>query len=90
MKLVWSARAWDDYVHWQQADMAIVRRINALLKDAGRGPFDGIGKPEPLRGEFKGWWSRRITSEHRLIYRVESRGADQFLEIASCRWHYER
>ena len=90
MKLVWSARAWDDYLHWQQTDAVVLRRINSLIKDAMRGPFEGIGKPEPLRGEFKGWWSRRITSEHRLIYRTGGKGDDAFLEIAACRWHYQR
>ena len=90
MRLVWSARAWNDYVHWQQTDTTIVQRINALIKDTTRGPFDGIGKPEPLKREFKGWWSRRITGSDRLIYRVEGKGDDRFLEIASCRWHYER
>ena len=70
MKLVWADGAWDDYLHWQQADPAVLRRIDALIADARRQPFTGLGKPEPLKGNLKGWWSRRITAEHRLVYRL--------------------
>lgn len=88
MKLVWSALAWDDYLHWQAHDATTLGKINDLIKDASRSPFKGIGKPEPLRGNLKGWWSRRITGEHRLLYRVTGSGSDQAIEIAACRYHY--
>jgi toxin YoeB len=88
MKLLWTADSWDDYLHWQQTDDAIVRRINELIKDTRRSPFRGIGKPEPLKGDLAGWWSRRITGDHRLVYRVSGKGAAQQLEIAACRYHY--
>ena len=88
MKLVWTDRAWEDYVHWQETGGEIVGRINDLIKDARRSPFKGIGKPEPLKGDLAAWWSRRITGEHRLVYRVTGKGAAQQLEIASCRYHY--
>jgi toxin YoeB len=68
----------------------MLARINELIKDGLRNPFGGIGKPEPLRGNLKGWWSRRITQEHRLVYRVRGTGDEQALEIASCRFHYDR
>jgi toxin YoeB len=88
MKLVWTNEAWEDYVHWQETGGEIVRRINELIKDARRSPFKGVGKPEPLKGDLAGWWSRRITGEHRLIYRVSGKGSAQQLEIAACRYHY--
>lgn len=89
MRLIWMDRAWQDYLHWQAQDRDILAKLNALIKDASRPPFSGLGKPEPLGGNLKGWWSRRITAEHRLVYRVGGQGADQHLEIAQCRWHYE-
>ena len=88
MKLQWTEEAWEDYLHWQETDRSIVRRINELLKDARRSPFKGIGKPEPLKGDLSGWWSRRINKEHRLIYRVRDEGSDRVLEILQCRYHY--
>ena len=88
MKLLWTDEAWEDYVHWQETDGDVLRRINELLKDARRSPFKGIGKPEPLRGDLAGWWSRRITGDHRLVYRVSGKGDSQQLEIAACRYHY--
>lgn len=88
MKLVFSAEAWSDYLFWQETDVTTRDRVNVLIRDALRTPFSGIGKPEPLKGDLKGWWSRRITIEHRLIYRVAGSGADQVLEIAACRFHY--
>ena len=88
MNLQFTAAGWEDYRHWQQQDRAIVERINALLADTMRNPFRGIGKPEPLRGNFSGWWSRRITAEHRLIYRCSGTGSDQRIEVAQCRDHY--
>lgn len=90
MKLVFSSAAWADYLFWQQNDKAALARVNELIKDAMRSPFAGIGKPEPLVGDLKGWWSRRITREHRLVYRVAGSGDAQALEIASCRFHYDR
>lgn len=88
MKLVFAARGWEDYLYWQANDHDILKRVNELLRDARRSPFSGIGKPEPLGGDLKGWWSRRITREHRLIYRVHGQGETQALEIAACRLHY--
>jgi toxin YoeB len=88
MKLLFSKAAWADYLYWQATNRAIVTRVNELIKDAERSPFSGIGKPEPLVGDYKGWWSRRITREHRLVYRVSGTGTAQYLEIASCRFHY--
>lgn len=88
MRLSFTPRAWADYVHWAETDRTLLGRVNALIKDALRTPFTGIGKPEPLLGDIKGWWSRRITGEHRLVYRVSGSGEAQALEIASCRYHY--
>lgn len=84
MKLVWDEDAWTDYVHWQRADRAVLRRINALLSDIARNGNNGIGKPEPLKHGFQGYWSRRITDEHRLVYRV----VGDEVRIAACRYHY--
>ena len=88
MKLVFADQAWDDYLHWQRTDANVLVRLNGLIKECMRAPFQGTGKPEPLRGELKGWWSRRITLEDRLVYRVSGAGAAQQLEIAQCRFHY--
>jgi toxin YoeB len=90
MKFLFSKRAWSDYLFWQENDRDILARVNELIKDAGRTPFTGIGKPEPLVGDLKGWWSRRITREHRFVYRVAGVGTGQHLEIASCRFHYQQ
>jgi len=84
VKLTWSAEAWEDYLYWQETDKKTVKKINELIKDASRTPFEGKGKPEPLRHNLAGFWSRRITSEHRLVYAV----SDNSLLIASCRYHY--
>ncbi|GGE16300.1 addiction module protein [Polymorphobacter glacialis] len=88
MNLQFTAAAWEDYEHWQQQDRAMTARITTLLSDIMRDPFRGIGKPEPLKGELSGWWSRRITSEHRLVYRCKGTGADQRIEVVQCRDHY--
>jgi toxin YoeB len=88
MKVVWTSRAWDDYLHWQQNDRKSVEGINALIKDIKRDPFRALGKPEPLKHALQGWWSRRITGEHRLVYRVTGTGSDLQVEIAQCRYHY--
>lgn len=85
MKIEFSHRAWDDYLHWQQTDRKILKRINELLKDISRSPHDGIGKPEPLKHALSGFWSRRITDEHRLIYRVEG----EVIQVAQAHYHYE-
>jgi toxin YoeB len=88
VKLLFSAEAWEEYLGWQQEDAVALDRLNGLIKECIRTPFKGIGKPEPLKGDLKGWWSRRITREDRLVYRVTGSGADQQLEISQCRFHY--
>jgi toxin YoeB len=88
MKLVWASDAWEDYLYWQGADSKILGVINDLIKDAQRNPFKGIGKPEPLKHDLAGWWSRRITSDHRLVYRMSGKDQAQQLEILQCRYHY--
>lgn len=84
MRLSWEPHAWEDYLYWQQTDKQTVKRINELIKDCMRQPFNGIGKPEPLKEELRGYWSRRITDEHRLVYKVLN---DQIV-ITQCRYHY--
>lgn len=79
-------RAWEDYIYWAENDKKILRRINALIEDVQRSPFEGLGKPEPLKHQLAGFWSRRITDEHRLVYTVEA----ETLLIAQCRYHYSR
>ena len=86
MRLVWDINAWEDYLWWQTQDRKILRRINQLIGDVLRNGNDGIGKPEPLRYDFAGYWSRRITEEHRLVYKI----TDTELRIAACRYHYGR
>jgi toxin YoeB len=88
VKLLFTELAWDDYLYWQAEDPDVLAKINALLRDISRQPFRGLGKPEPLRGSLSGWWSRRITGEHRLVYRVEGKGDAQRIEIVQCRLHY--
>jgi toxin YoeB len=85
---VFDRDAWQQYLYWQSEDMRIVARINMLIAECQRHPFTGIGKPEPLRQQLAGWWSRRITGEHRFVYRVSGTGDTQRLEILSCRFHY--
>lgn len=84
MRLVFSERAWEDYLHWQMTDRKLLTRINTLIREIQREPFTGIGKPEPLKHALAGYWSRRITEEHRIVYRVE--GDD--LMLAQLRYHY--
>ena len=88
MKVQFSTRAWQDYLHWQAEDRNVLERLNRLIEECRRSPFRGTGKPEPLRGELKGWWSRRITLEDRLVYRISGKDNAQQLEIAQCRFHY--
>jgi toxin YoeB len=83
-KLVFSDEAWEDYLHWQKTDRSMIRRINQLIKDVRRSPYEGIGKPEPLKHQLAGWWSRRIDAEHRFVYRV----TENAVEIATLRHHY--
>jgi toxin YoeB len=85
VKLVWDENAWQDYLWWQAQDRKVLRRVNALIEDAVRNGNAGIGKPEPLRHGLQGFWSRRITDEHRLVYRI----AGDELQIAACRYHYQ-
>jgi len=82
----WHLQAWEDYVYWQANDRRILKRINVLIKEILRNPFDGIGKPEPLKFEWSGFWSRRINDEHRLVYTVK----DRQVIIAQCRYHYDK
>ena len=84
MILSWSDDAWDDYLYWQKTDKGNLKRINAIIKDIQRTPFEGIGKPEPLKHNWSGYWSRRINAEHRIVYKVE----DESILIAQCRFHY--
>jgi len=88
VKLVWTVAAWEDYLHWQQTDKAVLAKINELIRDTLRNPFAGLGKPEPLKENLKGFWSRRITGEHRLVYRVTGANDAKQLEIVQCRYHY--
>jgi len=88
LKLVFADRARKDYLHWHEIDLDVLARVNNLINDCRRSPFKGLGKPEPLRGDLQGWWSRRINTEDRLLYRVTGKPPDQALEIAQCRFHY--
>ena len=88
MNVVFLPQAWEQYLYWAARDPKMLARLNALIQDARRSPFRGIGKPESLRESLAGWWSRRINGEHRLVYRVQGKGADQVLEIMQCRYHY--
>jgi len=84
LKKIWSDTSWDDYIYWQKENKKILKKINDLIKDIERTPFKGIGKPEPLKNNLSGWWSRRIDGTHRIVYRVENGN----LEIAQCMEHY--
>ena len=86
MTITFSENAWEDYVSWQNEDKKMLKKINELIKDIQRHPFEGNGKPEPLRFDLKGFWSRRIDREHRLVYQV----MDNDLLIYSCRYHYDK
>ena len=84
MKLIFSEQAWEDYLYWQKTDKKLLERINALIKDTSRSPFEGIGKPEPLKNELSGYWSRRINDEHQIVYKI----SDGSMLIAQLRFHY--
>jgi len=85
MKYIFVDESWEDYLYWQKTNKKVLEKINALLKDISRNPYDGLGKPERLKYKYKGYWARRIDSEHRLIYRVK----DDEIQIAKCRFHYD-
>ena len=82
--LVWHDKAWADYLYWQEHDKKTLKRINKILKDSERSPFDGMGKPEPLKNDFAGWWSRRIDDYNRIVYVIE----DENCVIMQCKGHY--
>ncbi len=84
MNILFTEDAWEDYLYWQQTDKQTLRKINQLLKEIQRTPFTGIGKPEPLKHQLQGCWSRRIDSEHRLVYEI----TDNMLKVIGCRFHY--
>jgi toxin YoeB len=90
MRVLFTRDAWTDYLGWQESSRETAFRVNRLIDDIQRSPFRGLGKPEPLRGNFAGWWSRRIASDHRLVYRIVGAGEEQQVEIMSCRFHYSR
>ena len=84
MKLIFSEHAWDDYLYWQRTDKKIAKRINVIIKDIKRNKYEGIGKPEPLKHNLSGYWSRRIDSAHRIVYKIEGNS----IFIAQLRYHY--
>ena len=84
MDIYWDKTAWEDYMYWQGHDKKVLRKTNSLIKECQRTPFEGTGKPEPLRQNLSEYWSRRITGEHRLVYKIEN----DILYIAQCRYHY--
>ena len=84
MKIIFSEYAWEDYLYWQRSDKKILRRINTLIKEIMRSPFQGMGKPEPLKHALSGYWSRRINDEHRIIYKI----TEEAVQIAQLRYHY--
>ena len=84
MKVMFLTTGWEDYLYWQQADKSILIKINALIKEIERMPFEGIGKPELLKHDLSGWWSRRINLEHRLVYRIH----EDAIVVLQCRYHY--
>lgn len=88
MRLVFSEQAWEDYLYWVNTNNKMRDRINELIKQCQRTPFQGTGKPEPLKGDLTGWWSRRISQEDRMVYRVSGTSNSQSLEIAQLRFHY--
>jgi len=85
MRKLWTDRAWEDYLFWQTQDKKILRKINQLITDIERNGYSGIGKPEPLRGDLAGWWSRHIDDKNRIVYRLK----DNYVEISQCKGHYD-
>jgi toxin YoeB len=88
VRVVFDPEAWTEYLGWQREDMRVLEKLNGLIEECRRDPFRGTGKPEPLRKNLSGWWSRRITGEHRLVYRVRGSDEAQAIEVLSCRYHY--
>ena len=88
MKIVFDGKAWQRYLHWQASDAKVLAKLNGFIEECSRTPFHGRGKPEALENELEGWWSRRLTDEDRLVYRVTGKAPDQALEIIQCRYHY--
>lgn len=86
LNILFLPEGWEDYLYWQTQDKKTLRRINALIRDIQRSPFEGLGKPEPLKGNYQGWWSRRIDEVNRIVYKIEARQ----IVIAQCRTHYDR
>jgi len=84
MKIVFLDQAWEDYLYWQNTDKVMLKKINALIKETERMPFEGTGKPEPLKHNLAGWWSRRINLEHRIVYKIDN----EAIVILQCRYHY--
>ena len=85
MDLIWRDKAWEHYLYWQQTDKKILKKINELIKEIKRNPFEGIGKPEPLKNELSGCWSRRIDKEHRIVYKIDA----ESIFVMQCRFHYD-
>ncbi len=88
MRISFDRDAWAEYIQWQREDARVLEKINGLIEECCRDPFRGTGKPEPLKRDLSGWWSRRITGEHRLVYRVRGSGDAQVVDVLSCRYHY--
>jgi toxin YoeB len=88
MNILFTAEAWEDFEYWMENDQEVENKIRALIKEIQRTPFHGSGKPEPLRYNLKGFWSRRITAEHRIVYQIPGKGKDQQCSIIQCRFHY--
>jgi toxin YoeB len=88
VRISFTPDGWRDYLYWAETDRKTLAAVNRLIEDVRRDAFSGLGKPEPLKGDLAGWWSRRVTAEHRLVYRVDGRGDDRQIIIAQCRHHY--
>jgi toxin YoeB len=84
MNIVFLIPAWEDYLYWQQHDKVLLKKVNTVIKEIQQSPFDGSGKPEPLKHDLSGWWSRRLSLEHRIVYKVE----DNAVTVLQCRYHY--
>ena len=84
MRKLWTERAWDEYLYWQTQDKRTLRKLNALIKDIERSPYEGLGMPEPLKYDLSGWWSRQIDETNRIVYRIK----EECLEISQCKGHY--
>ena len=85
MRKLWTDRAWNDYLYWQTQDKKTLRKLNQIIADIERNVYNGIGKPEPLRGDLSGWWSRQIDEKNRIVYRIQ----DDHVEISQCKGHYD-